>query len=267
MLYASTQLSGLNVYSYPGLRLLGTMTLGAGELGMGLCSDRNGDVFATITQLQEPNYIFEYVHGGTDPIAELSEGGSPNGCAIDATTGNLAVANWLYASSNGGVVVYRHAKGAPTYYNAAGFTRYYYCAYDDDGNLFASGNGGLAELPKGSGTFTNISLPRGVHPVSIQWNENELVASAAGRNYPQKIWRLRVAGSTATLIGTTLLRTPSKTASQGFVQFEIEGRNIIMPNNNYDSILGIWGFPAGGTQKRFVRMRNLGFGVTLSIAR
>src|ERR1700722_7885661 len=48
----------------------------------GLCSDKHGNVFAP-----HVNFIYEYAHGGTTPIATLGdEGYRPVGCSVDPTT-------------------------------------------------------------------------------------------------------------------------------------------------------------------------------------
>jgi hypothetical protein len=127
LLYASSQ-SGpptyyrptVWVFSYPQGKLVGKLMGFAPSAQLyGLCTDRKGDVFVTGwgtgTVLQ--SQIYEFAHGGTQLKATLNDPGSAFGCAIDPTTGNLAVTNYFSQSgpsNNGNVEIYRHAKGKPT---------------------------------------------------------------------------------------------------------------------------------------------------------
>jgi hypothetical protein len=79
---------------------------------VGACADANGDVF-----IVESLSINEYAHGGTQPIATLSDpSGYGFGCAVDPTTGNLAVVNdgSRYISTD--VLIYHNASGEPVGY-------------------------------------------------------------------------------------------------------------------------------------------------------
>ncbi len=81
------------VYSYPGAKLVGTLTGFVASLGV--CTDKAGDVWIaddTGGGLR-PGTMIEYAHGGTTPIATLNDGDPPLNCSVDATTGNLAVAS------------------------------------------------------------------------------------------------------------------------------------------------------------------------------
>ena len=69
------------VYSYPRGKLNGTLT-GFNDPD-GECVDKTGDVF--ITNFLSSN-IIEYAHGGTSPIATLSDPGYyPADCSVDPT--------------------------------------------------------------------------------------------------------------------------------------------------------------------------------------
>ena len=94
-LASSSSEGSVYVYTYPQGRLAGTLT---GFIApRGECSDSAGDVF--IVAYSNSSYtastIYEFAHGGTDPIATLSDPDGAVGCAVDPTTGNLA------ASGNG----------------------------------------------------------------------------------------------------------------------------------------------------------------------
>ena len=93
LLYVSVWDTGVvYVYSYPKAKLLGKL-VGILDTPSGMCSDSKGNVW--ITNFHGEG-ITEYAHGGTKPIATLSDPGTdPNGCSVDPLTGNLAVTGFL----------------------------------------------------------------------------------------------------------------------------------------------------------------------------
>jgi hypothetical protein len=107
LLYVTNGDYGVLVYAYPRVRLVGTLS---GFEGLdGLCADKAGDIFIPSAGLAE---IFEYAHGGTSPIATLSDqDGEAHACSVDPTTGNLAVTNIdsLSGSGGGNIAIYAHA--------------------------------------------------------------------------------------------------------------------------------------------------------------
>ncbi len=92
LLYVSIEgFNDVYVYSYLPAppKLVGKLTGFKDPLGE--CADKKGDVY--IVNAKASN-IREYAHGGTKPIAIISDKGSdPVGCSLDPTTGNLAVSN------------------------------------------------------------------------------------------------------------------------------------------------------------------------------
>jgi hypothetical protein len=69
-----------------------------------LCADANGDVFVTAytgdSRGYFSGYVFEYEHGGFDAECEFKRRRlRASACAVDPTSGSLAVANLYY---NGG---------------------------------------------------------------------------------------------------------------------------------------------------------------------
>jgi hypothetical protein len=237
------------VYSYPKGQLLGTLT--GFNLPEGACVDKTGDVFIADYVNQR---IVEYKHGAKNPKQILAEPGEwPTGCAIDPTTGNLAVTNHqspIYGT--GDVVIYAHAQGSPKSYTDPKIYYYYWCGYDSKGNLFVDGQAynpspfRFAELPKGSSTFTDITLPLKMYwPGGVQWDGKYVaVGDQAYNSQPTGIIRqLKVTGSRATLEGTTVLN-----GSQYVQQFWIQGGVVIAGNSggsNYNE-LHFYNYPAGG---------------------
>lgn len=150
LLYVAT---GDNVYalSYPG----GKLMLSLGVRGYGLCTDAKGDVFVTKGY---DGGVDEYDHDGR-LIETIKNTDFAFSCAVDPTTGNLAVP--YDSSGENYVVVYSHAS---TRGNAYGdnVPIWGLCTYDRAGNLFVDGSatrytGVLAELKKGSTSFVNYT--------------------------------------------------------------------------------------------------------------
>ena len=82
------------VYTYPGGKLVGTLT---GFYGPdGVCADKKGDVW--IVNDYETNSgenIVEYKHGGTTPIATVYDPAYvPTNCSVNPINGDLAVAKF-----------------------------------------------------------------------------------------------------------------------------------------------------------------------------
>lgn len=220
----------LFVLSYPSGQLLMSASVSNASQ---ICSDREGNVFVTLNTDQ----IAEYAHGGTTPIKTLSDPESPVGCSADPTTGNLAVANLA------NVAIYEGSSGSPRTLTDPNFTNYFFCGYDNAGNLFVDGNGlgpsyefRLAELPKGSSTFTDITLDKPVPSGtagSVQW-DGKLVA--VGIDDGRLIYR--VAGSSGHVVGTVSLRTRKPAFA-----FWIQANRVI--SRAGERTLGVWKYPAG----------------------
>src|SRR5580692_8962641 len=103
LLYVTSE-PDLTILSYPQGKVVARISGNYGDST--ICSDPNsGNVFVV-----NPSDIEEYAHGGTTPIATLSEPPGYSflaGCAVDATTDNLAVATGF----PGGVLIWLNAQG------------------------------------------------------------------------------------------------------------------------------------------------------------
>lgn len=171
------------ILSYPGGTLQGTTQAISEERQ--ICSDTQGDIYVT-SGLQPPGEIFEFSHGGTQPIRTLKDAaGAPLGCAVDTTTGNLAVANELGPNSgNGNVVVYKQAKGKPTIYSLppGNGTAAFFCAYDAKGNLFVNNSGiHLDKLARGTAKLKTVTIEKSPlsQPRALQWDGQYLAIEVA----------------------------------------------------------------------------------------
>jgi DNA-binding beta-propeller fold protein YncE len=229
------------VYSYPKLRLEGTLTGFATPYGE--CVDKAGDVFITNFETQQ---IFEYAHGGTKPIATLNDSGYyPSGCSIDPTTGNLAVANYSNSDSvRGNVAIYVGAAGAPAaYYTDDLMYEMFLCSYDNNGDLFVDGeqigSSGfvLAELARRQHAMTDIFLNQSIGELSgVQWDGRHLVI---GDGTAETLYQFNISGVYATKVGSTPLNE-----ALYLVQFTIQHGKVVGP---YSSGAGIWNYPSGGS--------------------
>ena len=167
--------------------------------------------------------IVEYAHGGTAPIATLSDPGEkPSGCAVNSETGDLAVANFsgTGSSQNGNVAVYKGGGGTPTLYSAPNIASYYYCAYDNAGNLLVDGTMesgvGFAELRKGSTDFTPITMDETFsYAGSIQWTGRDFSIGWGGGAGGFVIYRMSISGSTGTTKGSSARFTVCTTSVWG----------------------------------------------------
>jgi hypothetical protein len=166
--------SVLDVYSYPALKMVGQIT-GLSNPD-GLCNDKKGNIWAANNTGQN---LAEYKHGGTSPIATVSDSNNyPVSCSVDPGTGNLAASNiFTLSGAQGSVAVFAKAKGSPTFYQDADLHDVFFVGYDNKGNLFADGENAsgrfeFAELAKGSSTLKTIALSGGsiTFPGTIRWD-------------------------------------------------------------------------------------------------
>ena len=248
LLYVTGACGGICVFTYPGGTLVGE--LADGNSPFGECVDKSGDVFVVDYGAGGGTAgIVEYAHGGTSPIATLSDPGyNPQACSIDPMTGNLAVTNGLAGYGGMGVVaIYADAKGDATDYVDPKIYYIAFCGYDDKGNLFVDGTNSvgtfkLDELPEGSSNFKSIKLTQPpVSPLDLQWAGKYLALAASS----SVIDHVAVKGSKGSVAGTTLLNGP---VSGTEVQFWIQGNTIIAPyaSGTGPDEVGVWKYPTGG---------------------
>jgi hypothetical protein len=220
-----------------------------------MCVDKRGDVFIVDIGYSK---IFEYAHGGTKRIATLtSTTRDPAGCSVDSTTGNLAVTS-LGVGSSPTIAIYKNARGKPTVYDDSTFYQFYFCSYDNNGNLFAdgltsagSGHFGLAELPRGKATPRNLTMSQYISwPGGVEWDGKHVVVG--DQNVPT-VYQLVIKGRMANVVGSTHMRSGAQTVKQ----FWIEDRTLIAPNeylaNGLHSDVLFFKYPVGGRAFKNVR--------------
>jgi hypothetical protein len=269
LLYVSDWGCCVRVFSYPKGKPVGVL-LDVSPRLQGECSDKAGNVWVTSFGVSE---ILEFAHGGTSPIAVLTEDRNtdPWGCSVDPITGNLAVTN-----TNSTIAIFPQAQGTPTIYS----DDFDYCAYDADGNLFADQTypKGLFELPRAGSGFTQVSLNMDFAPFSMQWDGENLAIIGARFKGTKKLLslnRVHVSGTTGTIVGKAILRnSPSYTSFNW--QFWVQGSTIMGPGpspNNQTSLFNFWPYPTGGRPKKSISVTEYpgdgapGFtGATVSVA-
>jgi hypothetical protein len=253
----------VTVYSYPEGKLEGKLR--RFYLADDACVDQSGNVY--IVNLGYGR-VFEYAHGGAKRLRDLDIPGAA-GCSIDPASGNLAVAG---GNSQGGVHIFKHAHGTPTTYTDPTFYRYYFCGYDNEGNLFvdgqsypgASGDFLLAELPKGGSALKTVTVNQEiVWPGEVQWDGKHITVQDQGAPV---IYQFAIYGSQATKIGTTDLDGAGE-----LHQTWIQGGTVILPNVcgtscDYSDVL-LYKYPTGGAYTKKIRKGvRADLGVVVSLA-
>jgi len=270
LLYVSDENGSVYVYSYPKGQLVGTLTGFSNPAGV--CSDKSGNVFITDTPATE---IFEYAHGGKKPIASIVDsGGYPESCAVDATTGDLAVTNYeaIVRKGPGNITIFSHGTRNPTTYSDPAVNDFLFCGYDGAGNLYADGiNAGtteseFVELTRGSTQLSNITLNKRVDfPGGVQWRDGALIIEDVSTD---RVYRVAISGSKGRITRTTILK---RDRSNLLAQFWIQGRTIILPDGKSSrqaNRVGFWPYADGGAPTKILGAPGSAelFGVTVSLA-
>jgi hypothetical protein len=266
LLYASSIYDcDVYVFTYPRGKLVQTLNacgLGFGP-AFGLCTDRTGDVFMA---MGEGFSIFKFAHGGTEPVAQLENSSLlPVGCSVDPKTGDLGV-----ASAEGNVAIFKNASGTPQIYSLANVSEFFFCTFDDHGNLFADGahndhTFALAELPKGSSALREITVSGNVGEpgFALQWDGRHVAIGETQASNAFILERIRVSGSVAKIVSMTTLTSAPNTYTP--FQFWIQGGAIVQSEKG-NSEIGFWNYPRGGAQTKGIHSGGSSLvGVTVSV--
>ncbi len=281
LLYTSNQEeNNVIVYAFKGKngKVIGTLTDDMAA-PYGDCSDTKGNVYIVNDEDDSPVVVF--AHGASTPTTTLSNDyGEGIGCAYDPTTGNLAVSNFAGSDSGyGDVVIYANASGSGTVYSVAD-TYLWGPAYDNNGNLFVEGENidtgakPLLEMPKGSTTFTTISLPFTIDfPASAYWDGQYVGVGDQEYegNFTTGIYRVTISGSTATLVSQTDYEDNCYETYNDVVQGVIYQRKFVGGNlfcsDAGDYRIDYWNYANGGDPLRYINgaeSENTSFGQAVS---
>jgi hypothetical protein len=162
-------------------------------------------------------------------------------------------------SNSYNVAVFSNGSGSPATYLINDLD-VQFCGYDNEGNLFVDGYGhdtALYELPAGGSEFTSISLGSPVsdtRPGQVQWDGSYLTIEGLGVVHGVVVYRLSVAGSSATVVGTTTFKGVTRNALQSW----IVNNQIFIPYGSRGSganktKVGVWKYPAGGKAAQIIK--------------
>ena len=256
----------VEVLTYPDGKQVGHLT-GFDEPNAA-CVDKRGDVFITNTDALD---VVEYAHGGSEPIATLSDPNYPMGCSVNLNTGDLAVSNENPAS----VSIYKRAKGsgAIKYYGGQLLTQVYYCSFDNAGDLFVDGfnNDGrpqLVELLRKNYIVVGITLNVRVGWTGgVEWHGKYLALGdqfakqpAPGSSPLSAIYNVKIDGSNGTVVSTASLGDAGDV-----VQFWIEGSTIIGADVQNEDV-GYWRYPYAGWPSKMLTRFYEPVGAAVSLA-
>jgi hypothetical protein len=181
--------------------------------------------------------LYEFKVGGTSPIRML-KAPTPEGCAIDPATGDLAAT----PIGGSGVIIFRHARGkGKLYLSPLGVT--FFDGYDNSGNLFVDGAtggiSGLVELPKGSKSWKTLSGASVYSPGAVQFDGKYITVGDENTD-ENHIFGYTCSGTTC-----TLKRTVSLTGADVCGQTWIAKGYVICPDS--PNRVEIFKYPAGGS--------------------
>jgi hypothetical protein len=238
----------VQVFSYPVGAYMGELSAppeGFSE-PQGMCSDKNGNVFVANT---ENSKVDEYAGNGTFMQALSDPGEYPSGCAVDPSSGTLAVSNIISTSDNaGGISLYKNASGKPQQLTDPNMFEVFFIAYyGSTGKLYYSGfnNSFFPEISSYvKGNFKPFILEGYTlgFAGAVAWaykTKSLLIGDQDAPNGPAFL-QVRANGK---VIGTTRL-----SCSSGYcdvVQVTVNGKYLIAPDSeSLDA--GVFPYPAGG---------------------
>lgn len=260
----------VEVYTFPSLAHVGKLTGFDGPQGE--CNDANGNVWIASTRNYE---IYEFAHGGKSPIVALTDPlGYPAGCAIDPTSGNLAVTDIKDFSNPASVLVYKHAHGTPAAYSNPNQVSNYFAGYNSSGDLYVSGLTvekaySLSVLPHGRSSMTSVAIKGGTiyFPGTVAWHGATLVLGdqKCKRRASSCLYELAVSGTTARITRRIALHKACDVAQAWVGSTKLAGGDYQYCGHGPSSA-DVWPYPAGGTPAKRATGLRMPVGAALSAA-
>jgi hypothetical protein len=235
--------TNVDIFQWPTLQTAGMLT--GFQDTTGACVDATGDVFVADAYAQK---IYEFAHGGTEPIATLDDSASfPNGCTVNQRNGNLVVGNEFNNNvGHGSITLYKHGAGQGTTYYDPSLDDVFSLDYAPNGNLYLDGwtgySFGMQKFVRKQ--FVNIPIKGATigYPGGVQyWKGGITVADAAGIYTNTTIYQINKYGK---VLGDTVLGE----AHQSY-QYQIINGKVICACWE-DKNVQIYPYPAGGTPSR-----------------
>ncbi len=256
----------VDIFTIPGMQLEGVLT-GFSE-PQGECSDASGNVWITNTGADE---ILQYSHTGSLLAALSDPTGYATGCAVDPTTGNLAVTNYTnFSSGPGEVLIYPHATGSPSHITNPSQYSYYFIGYDDSGNLCFDGRDAnehyilSCAATTGGGGVKTVSLRGGTlyFPGLVQYDRLPgrwaLGDQFCGDVQTSCVYTASISGGNGIITAKTNLKNYSGRRICDMVQGVIAASGPrYIAGGDYESCARAntsverWAFPAGGTPTNY----------------
>jgi hypothetical protein len=264
LLFVSDAIGVVWIYKMPSLEIKGILT--GFQAINGVCSDGKGNVWVAMSGFEQ---MWKLAHDGTIVSILQDTIGTPIGCAVDPTTGNLAVSNVTNNKPppiGGSILVYPRAAGVPKeYWCLSCLIAYGFIGYDTSGNLFVDGKNAsnvfaLAELPAGSsapdqlkartiedGTLYAIGM--------VEWDAAGHYLVIGDQHCDNKdascVYRAKISGSTAKITGRTTLLDSAGNPICDMIQGTLDGNSIAGSDDDngvcgHPSGTDLWSFPAGG---------------------
>jgi hypothetical protein len=254
--------SVVSIISLPQDKVLTRIT-GYGYIS-GVCSDASGNVWVP-NQRHGHWYVDQFARGGSKEIDQLRaphRWSSFGACAVDPTSGNLAVMGANIDGANKALIWSGVPSGKPAMYSLP------FCpvsaAYDGAGNLFMTGwacgstfNAYFGELAKGSGHVALIKLDKRTGPFGgVQWDGTYVVVAVAvsHRRVHRLLYRVQVSGTTGKVARTV--------KPQGFYMcycfgtpsglFVLHDGTIIGTAGKHGEGIWMWPYPAGGERTQSI---------------
>jgi hypothetical protein len=268
LLYAFSRSGNIYILTYPGGDPIAEIHISNSTI-FGICSNSDGDVFV-VAEGATTTTIYEYAHGGTDPIATFDDPGGGIACSVDPTSGNLAVLNWEDPpSGNPGVAIFENASGNPVIYADAYLEDMEAGVYDGEGDLIA---GGFADnvytftiLPHGGSGFSPFTVNEQIVPCActndIQWDGKYLAVTYASSSRHVYLYQILVSGFNGTVAGRGLFRGPGVSPNSW-----IQGDTIMLPAHHRKTV-AFWQYPKGRRLDRLINPHAKEiYGTTVSVA-
>lgn len=248
------------VYNYKSGALVGRLTGFAQPYGQ--CVDGNGNVW--ITNLDAKGVV-EYAHGASKPLRTLRSAGHSSGCAIDPTTGNLAVTNLELPAE---LQIYKKAAGTPAVYKNPSCSQDMWSpGYGKKGNLYVEGSNesttAVCELAHGGselrGPIKLLNFTIGLGG-GVMWDGAHLAFTDQYYNGQTitALYRVTVAESgSLQLTGTTVLKDrkcgsgvrvpqPFVVGAKNTPLNRTQGTIVVGGNLQCLNRFAFWHYPAGG---------------------
>jgi len=260
--------SSTYIFSFQG-KLVGSL-----DVSGGLCSDDKGNVWIAGYPNGSGMKLAEYAHGGQKPIRTIDVPNmSPDACAVDSTTGNIAATG---NGADGAVDIYSSGSSYPQilvdkkfYANSA--------TYDGSGNLFILGNRnirgdllGVAELPKGAAKFVGRGIINLSGTSGFSWDGKHLVIGDGLHEGGHELFRYVVRGNRLEDRGYGSLDGYSGSLANYWIQGSKAVATVDCLPYSTCAPIYLYSYPAGGYPLKTIGegiVPEINRSVTISVAR